>query len=120
MIDPRDRNSRQRWHMIIEPAMLVIGDHEQGFAPERPLDQGIQDRADEMLPARDIRRRAVIKAGREIDEIGIDERDGRQVSRLGTGDEIGRVLARERDSNRRSPQKDNDVILTISLDGVRR
>jgi hypothetical protein len=27
---------------------------------------------------------------------------------------------RERDSNRRSPRKDNDVILTISLDGVRR
>jgi hypothetical protein len=27
---------------------------------------------------------------------------------------------REVDSNPRSPQKDNDVILTISLDGVRR
>jgi hypothetical protein len=27
---------------------------------------------------------------------------------------------RETDSNCRSPQKDNDLLLTISLDGVRR
>ena len=34
--------------------------------------------------------------------------------------EAVRLTPRSRDSDCRSPQKDNDVLLTISLDGVRR
>ena len=72
--------------MIVEAAVLVVGDDQQRLVPEWPIYQGTHHLPDQVLACRDVRRRMVVVARRHFDKVGVDERDRRQRSRLSCGE----------------------------------
>ncbi len=71
--------------MVVEAPVLVVGDDEQRLRPHRAPRERVKQPEDELLPVVQIRRRVVVVRARraegEIDEIGVDPRDRRQVAR---------------------------------------
>src|ERR1044072_3705128 len=68
--------------MIEEATVLVVRDHQERPAPTRAFDHSVHNPPHQVLPLRNICRWSVIVAWWDINEVGVDKRHRRQLSRL--------------------------------------
>ena len=73
----------RRRHVVVEAAVLVVGDDHHRLLPQWPLYHGVEQRQRELLARVQVGRRVVVVRARrpegEVDEVGIDPRDRRQL-----------------------------------------
>jgi len=63
--------------MIKETAVFVGGNHQQRLVPFRAINHCLHHLSDQALPVCNIGRRAIVIAGRNINEVGVNKRDRR-------------------------------------------
>src|SRR6185437_12921962 len=75
----------RRRYVVVEAAVLVVGDDQQRLRPGRAAGERVEELQHELLAGPEVHGRVVVVGtGRpegEVDEVGVDPGDGRQVSR---------------------------------------
>ena len=81
--------------VIVDAAVLVVRDEENGGAPLGAGRDGVDDLPHELLPDLDLGRRVLVVARRGLVQVvAVDERDGGEVAALRVGEELRELLHR--------------------------
>ena len=77
----KGRRGGRRRHMVVEAAMLVAHNDQQRLGPCRAGDHCLHDLPHQLLAVLHVGRRAVaVSAGRQLDEVRVDERHTRETA----------------------------------------